>query len=243
MSSAERPVALVTGGAKRLGAHFNRMLAARGYRIALHYHTSDDAATALAREIAAAGGDVHSFECDLTAPNAPESLVHDVVRHFGRLDLLVNSAAGMMRTPLGSVTAEQIDDVFALNVRAPFLTAQAAAAHIGEGGSIVNMADLAAFETWGGYIPHSMSKSAIVQMTRALAKKLAPRIRVNAIAPGVVLLPQGFDERSAAHLQSTTPLRRIGDPADVVRALEYLLDATFVTGEILLVDGGRHVRR
>lgn len=243
MALADRPVALVTGGAKRLGAHFNRMLAARGYRIALHFRTSDDEADALAGDIVAAGGEVHRFPADLTDPTGPADLVNGVVRHFGRLDLLVNSAAGMLRTPVGTVTAEQIDEIFALNARAPFLAAQAAAEHMREGASIVNMADLAAYETWGGYIPHSMSKAAVVQMTRALAKKFAPRIRVNAIAPGVVLLPEGFDERSAAHLASTTPLRRNGEPADVVRALEYLLDAPFVTGEILLVDGGRHVRR
>jgi pteridine reductase len=243
VSPSGRPVALVTGGAKRLGAHFNRVLAARGYRIALHHHSSTDAAAALAREIIDAGGDAETFARDLVEPSAPASLVHAVVLHFGRLDLLVNSAAGMMRTPVGSVTAAQLDEIFALNVRAPFLAAQAAAEHMADGGVIINMADLAAFETWGGYIPHAMSKAAIVQMTRALAKKLAPKIRVNAIAPGIVLLPEGWDERSAAHLESTTPLRRIGSPEDVVRALEYLIDAAFVTGEILLVDGGRHVRR
>ena len=219
------------------------MLAARGYRIALHHRSSTAEAAALAREIVDGGGDAVTFARDLVEPAAPAELVQAVVQHFGRIDLLVNSAAGMLRTPVGSVTAAQLDDIFALNVRAPFLAAQAAAGHMGAGGVIINMADLAAFETWGGYIPHSMSKAAIVQMTRALAKKLAPKIRVNAIAPGVVLLPDGWDERSAAHLESTTPLRRIGDPDDVVRALEYLIDATFVTGEILLVDGGRNVRR
>ncbi len=192
MSSADRPVALVTGGAKRLGAHFNRMLAGRGYRIALHYHTSDADADTLAREIADGGGEVHRFTGDLTDPDVPTTLVGAVARHFGRLDLLVNSAAGMVRTPIGSITAAQIDAIFALNVRAPFLAAQAAAECMGEGGVIINMADLAAFETWGGYIPHSMSKAAVVQMTRALAKKLAPRIRVNAIAPGRRAPPRGI---------------------------------------------------
>jgi pteridine reductase len=165
------------------------------------------------------------------------------VGRLGRLDVLVNSAASMLRTPVGSVTAEQLDEIHALNVRAPFLLAQQAAAHLPPGGLIVNMADLAAFETWSGYIPHAMSKAAIVQMTRALARALAPAVRVNAIAPGVVLLPEGWDPGLEERLASTTPLRRIGEPQDVVRALEYLLDAPFVTGEVLLVDGGRHVRR
>jgi pteridine reductase len=108
---------------------------------------------------------------------------------------------------------------------------------------IVNVADLAAFETWPAYVPHGISKAAIVQMTRALARTLAPGIRVNAIAPGVVLLPEGWDEGSAERLASTTPLRRNGSPDDVVRALLYLLDADFVTGEIIHVNGGRLVRR
>lgn len=176
-------------------------------------------------------------------PNAPSDLVDAVVARFGRLDLLVNSAASMLRTPVGTVTANQLDEIFALNVRAPFLAAQAAARHMTRGALIVNMADLAAFETWAGYIPHAMSKAAVVQMTRALAKTLAPDIRVNAIAPGVVLLPEGWDPASADRLASTTPLQRHGAPSDVVRALEYLLDAPFVTGETLTVDGGRRVRR
>jgi pteridine reductase len=155
----------------------------------------------------------------------------------------VNSAANMRRTPVGSVTAAQFDEIFALNTRAPFLVAQAAAPHLPDGGVIVNIADLAAFETWVGYIPHAMSKAAVVQMTRALAKALAPRIRVNAIAPGVVLLPEGWDDGLGDRLAATTPLKRNGSPDDVVRALEYLLDAPFVTGEVLVVDGGRHVRR
>jgi len=236
-------VALVTGGARRLGAALARAVAARGYAVAVHHRASDREAAALVADIAADGGVAHAFVADLTNPEAPATLVREVASHFGSLDLLVNSAANMLRTPMGSITAEAIDAVFALNVRAPLLCAQAAAHVMPDGSHIVNMADLAAFETWSGYIPHGMSKAAVVQMTRALARTLAPRIRVNAIAPGVVLLPEGWDPASADRLASTTPLKRLGDPSDVVRALEYLLDATFVTGEVLLVDGGRHVRR
>jgi len=134
------------------------------------------------------------------------------------------------------------DDVFALNLRAPFFASQAAAARMTDGGAIVNLADLAAFETWPGYVPHGISKAGVVQMTRALARTLGPRIRVNAVAPGAVLLPETWDEGAAERLASTTPLRRLGSPADVVRAVLYLLDADYVTGETLIVDGGRHVR-
>ena len=243
IGAATGPVALVTGGARRLGAAFSRALAARGYWVAIHHRQSFAEAETLVGAIAAAGGQAFALAADLSDATAPAALIDAVVSRCGRLDVLVSSAANMMRTPVGTVTVEQWEQIFSLNVRAPFLLAQAAAARMGEGGLIVNMADLAAFESWPGYVPHGMSKAAIVQMTRALARVLAPRIRVNAIAPGVVLLPDGWDASSAERLASTTPLRRIGEPGDVVRALEYFLDATFVTGEVLLVDGGRNVRR
>jgi pteridine reductase len=134
--------------------------------------------------------------------------------------------------------------MFALNLRAPFFLAQAAAPHlVGRGGAIVNIADLAAFETWPAYVPHGISKSGIVTMTRSLARILAPAVRVNAIAPGAVLLPDEWDDDSADKLEESTPLRRLGSPEDVAGAMLYLLAADYVTGETIIVDGGRHVRR
>lgn len=236
-------VALVTGGARRLGAAFSRALARRGYSVVIHYRQSPHEAERLQRELEESGARALVVSVDLAEPHGPSDLVGRAVALAGRLDVVVNSAANMLRTPVGSVTAAQFDAIFALNTRAPFLVAQSAAPHLSDGGLIVNIADLAAFETWTGYIPHAMSKAAVVQMTRALAKALAPRIRVNAIAPGVVLLPEGWDDGLGDRLATTTPLRRNGSPDDVVRALEYLLDASFVTGETLVVDGGRHVRR
>jgi pteridine reductase len=141
------------------------------------------------------------------------------------------------------VTPAEWDEIFAVNLRAPFFVAQAAARVMGtRGGAIVNISDLAGLETWKDYIPHGISKSGVVQMTRALAHALAPQIRVNAIAPGAVLLPKAWDEAAAAHLVATTPLRRLGSPDDVVGAVLYLLQADYVTGETIVVDGGRHVR-
>jgi pteridine reductase len=149
----------------------------------------------------------------------------------------------MVRTPLDEVSIEQWDDMFALNLRAPFFCARAAAKVMGErGGVIINIADLAGMETWPGYIPHGISKAGVIHMTRALARVLAPSIRVNAIAPGAVLLPESWSAEDAAHLARTTPLRRIGSPGDVAQAVCYLLDADYVTGDTLIVDGGRHVR-
>jgi pteridine reductase len=134
--------------------------------------------------------------------------------------------------------------MFALNLRAPFFLSQAAAPHLARAhGAIINIADLAAFETWPGYIPHSITKAGIVQMTRALAHVLAPDVRVNAIAPGAVLLPDEWGEGDADRLRQSTPLRRLGSPADVVSAMLFLLAAEYVTGDVVIVDGGRHVRR
>jgi pteridine reductase len=189
------------------------------------------------------GGEGRIFEADLSQPEAPAELVDRVADDFGALHVVVNSAAIMQRTPIGEVTPEVWDRMFAINLRAPFLIAQAAARRMTDGGVIVNMADLAAFETWPGYVPHGITKAGVVQMTRALAHALAPRIRVNAIAPGVVLLPDGWDPKVADRLAATTPLKRVGSPEDVVQALLYLLRADFVTGETILVDGGRRIRK
>ncbi|MEO6444589.1 MAG: SDR family oxidoreductase [Gemmatimonadaceae bacterium] len=238
----DAPVALVTGGARRVGAAISRALAARGMHVAVHYHRSEAEAQALVAELRTAGMSATAFTADLSDPHAPAALVHAVADRLGGLDVLVNSAANFLRTPMGSVSLEQWESVFALNVRAPFFATQAAAERMREGGVIINMADLAAFEQWSGYIPHGISKAAIVQLTRAAAHTLAPRIRVNAIAPGVVLLPEGWDDQSEARLTATTPLKRTGSPEDVVHALLYLVDATFVTGEVLIVDGGRQIR-
>jgi pteridine reductase len=130
-----------------------------------------------------------------------------------------------------------------LNIRAPFFLAQAACGEMTEGGAIINISDLAAFETWPSYIPHSISKLGIVKMTETLARVVAPSIRVNAIAPGAVLLPDDWGEQTGERLSDTTPLRRLGDPNDVVEAMLYLLRADYVTGETIVVDGGRRIRK
>lgn len=237
-------VALVTGAGHRVGRALALGLASRGARVAVHYNSSDTLARDTVEAALALGATARAFPADLTAADAPAALVDAVVAEFGTLDVLVNSAAMMQRTPIGEVSAAQWDRMFALNLRAPFFLAQSAAPHLTRArGAIVNIADLAAFETWPAYVPHTISKAGVVQMTRALARALAPAVRVNAVAPGAVLLPEDWDEAAAARLQGTTPLRRLGSPADVVQAVLYLLEAEYVTGEVIVVDGGRHVRR
>ncbi|MHB1224151.1 MAG: SDR family oxidoreductase [Gemmatimonadaceae bacterium] len=234
--------ALVTGAGRRLGRAIAEALGARGMRVAVHYNGSEEGARDTARAIEAAGGSAHLIQADLLDPRAPAELVRAAAEALGGLDLVVNSAATMTRTPFGSITPEQWDQTMALNLRAPFFVAQAAAAVLAPGGSIVNIADLAAFESWPGYLPHGISKAGVVRMTRALAGILGPTVRVNAVAPGAVLLPDDWDEASAVRLASTTPLRRLGEPRDVTEAVLYLATAPYVTGQTLIVDGGRNVR-
>ena len=241
--SEKRPrTALVTGAGRRLGRAIAVALGARGMRVAVHYHGAEQGAQETVREIEKGGGTGITVRADLRRPDAPARLVAEVVDRLGSLDLLVNSAAVMVRTPFEDVTPDVWDEIFALNLRAPFFCAQAAAARMRDGGVIINIADLAAFEPWTGYMPHGASKAGVVHLTRALAKHLAPRIRVNAIAPGAVLLPDKWTAADAERLIRTTPLRRLGSPDDVTGALLYLVDADYLTGQTIIVDGGRHVR-
>jgi pteridine reductase len=236
-------LALVTGAGHRVGRALAVALGERGMNVAVHYNASRGPALETAALIRAHATRAEVFAADLTKPAAPAALINEVVARMGRISVVVNSAAVMMRTPWESVTEAEWDTMFALNLRAPFFVAQQAALTMGtDEGAIVNIADLAAFETWPAYVPHGISKAGIVQMTRALARVLAPTIRVNAIAPGAVLLPDTWTRADAARLAETTPLGRIGAPEDVVRAMLYLLEADFMTGETLIVDGGRHVR-
>lgn len=236
-------VALVTGGAHRVGREISVALARAGYAVAIHCNSSVREAAALVAELRSVGHAARQFQSDLADASSPAPLIASVTEQFGQLDLLVNSAAVMMRTPMGAVTVAQWDDMFALNLRAPFFLSQAAAPHLAAThGSIVNIADLAALETWPAYVPHGISKSGVIQMTRALANALAPDVRVNAVAPGAVLLPERWGDESRDHLVRTTPLRRLGRPADVAQAVLYLAAAEYVTGTTLVVDGGRHVR-
>jgi pteridine reductase len=236
-------IALVTGAGHRVGRAIALALAGRGMRVAVHYNAAADGAKETVRQIASAGGEAVSFGSDLTDAAAPTTLVAAVVEHFGSLDVLVNSAAVMVRTPFGEITAKQWDDVMALNLRAPFFLSQAAAPHLRAAkGVIVNIADLAAFETWPAYIPHGVSKSGVVNITRSLARVLAPDVRVAGVAPGTVLLPEKWSDEDAERLRATTPLHTMGSPADVTATVLFILDSDFLTGETIIVDGGRHVR-
>lgn len=244
MRSLAGGVALVTGGGRRLGRAFAEALAADGMRIAIHHASSAGEAEAVAEGVRERGGDAATFDGDLRQADIALALPGRVAEHFGRLDVLVNSAAVMVRLPVADTSVAAWDEILDLNLRAPFLLAQQAAPHLKRvGGTIVNIADLGGLEPWRHYPAHSVSKAGLVMLTKVLAMAFAPEVTVNAIAPGTVLVPEEYDDAHRAFLSETTPLGRLGAPEDAVEALRYLVRQQFVTGETLVVDGGRIHRR
>jgi pteridine reductase len=236
-------VALVTGAGRRLGAAIAGGLARAGYDIAVHHHASADGAEATLGVVRAAGRRAERFAADLRDPAAARALPGRVAETFGRLDVLVNCAAVMVRREFAAITAEDWNDALALNLSAALFTAQGAAPHLRRvRGKIVNLADVAAFEVWPAYLPLNVSKAGVIMLTRGLARVLAPEVTVNAVAPGAVLPPEDWPAEARDHLAATTPLHRLGSPEDVVRAVLFLLDNDYVTGVVLPVDGGRLVR-
>ena len=233
----------MTGGARRVGKAIALALAGKGADVVVHYNSGEADAQETVRAARALGVRAVTLQADLGDADAARLLPAQAHAALGALDILVNSAAIMMRTPIGEVTVAQWDAMFHLNLRAPFLVAQAAAPLLrGRNGVIINIADLAAYETWPAYVPHAITKAGVVQMTRGLARALAPDIRVNAVAPGAVLLPDDWDAAAAERLVATTPLARLGSAEDVAQAVVYLCEASYVTGDVLIVDGGRHIR-
>ena len=243
MSTLRGRVALVTGGARRVGKAIALALAGRGADLVVHYNSSQASADETSAELRALGVRAATIRADLSDPVAAQQLPQQAFDALGALDIVVNSAAMMMRTPVGEVSLAQWDAMFNLNLRAPFFIAQAAAPLLrARDGVIINIADLAAYETWPAYVPHGITKAGVVQMTRGLARALAPQVRVNAVAPGAVLLPDEWGTESAERLTFTTPLARLGSAIDVAQAVVYLCEASYVTGEVIIVDGGRHIR-
>ncbi len=238
-------VALVTGGARRLGRAFVEALAGKGMRVAIHHGASGREAEALRAALAAGGVEVATFGADLRDAAAASALPDRVVAQFGALDVLINSAAVMERISVADTTVAQWDAILNLNLRAPFFVAQGAAPHLARArGTIVNIADLGGIEPWPSYAAHSISKAGVIMLTKVLATALAPDITVNAIAPGTVLVPDDYDTAKREFLSETTPLKRLGTPQDAVNAMLYLVEhGDFVTGETLVVDGGRVLRR
>lgn len=238
-----KPVALVTGAAARIGACTVRHLQKAGYRVVLHYHQSHDKAAGLAMELNALSDDtVRLAAANLQEPAAIERLAHQTLDAWGRLDLLVNNASSFFPTPLGTITLEQWDNLLGSNARAPLLLSQHLATALRTShGSIVNIIDSTSRYGLAQFIPYAMAKAALANMTRSLARELAPQVRVNGIAPGAILWPEYEGGISEAEMQKTldrTALGRLGSPDDIANAVLFLAQASYVTGQIIKVDGG-----
>lgn len=231
-------VALVTGGARRVGRALSLALAEAGADVVVNYHESADEARATVQEIERLGRRSVAVQADVSRAADVRGLMDTAAREFGRLDILVNNASLFEYKPLLEIDEMEWDRVLGVNLKGPFLTAQAAAPLLKErdGGSIVNIVDLSALQPWPSFAHHSVSKAGLLHLTRVLARALAPDIRVNSIAPGTVLPPESTEGEDGSERRVT---RREGRPDDVVDALLYLLRSDFVTGENIVVDGGR----
>jgi NAD(P)-dependent dehydrogenase (short-subunit alcohol dehydrogenase family) len=239
--------ALVTGAGRRLGQAIAVGLAEAGCDLAVHHHQSGSGAAETVRRARAAGRRAEALAADLADATAAQGLAARAAAALGgRLDIVVNSAAIMQREALERVTPDSWDRTFDLNLRACFFVAQGAIPFLRRaappGGRIVNLADVASFEPWPEYVPHCVSKAGVVMLTRGLAKALAPAVTVNAVAPGPVLVPDDWDEAARRRIAGSTPLGRLGAPADVVGAVRFLIENDYVTGTVLVVDGGRLIR-
>lgn len=239
-------VVLITGGAKRVGAAVCRRLHAAGANLMLHYRTSAGEARLLQAELNHQRKDsVALIQADLLDLAKLPSLIDQTVQTFNRLDAVVNNASSFHPTPVGEITEEDWEDLIGANLRAPLFIAQAAAPALKKTqGAIVNITDIHAERPLKNYVVYSVAKAGLVGLTRSLARELAPEVRVNAVAPGPILWPddEEFDELSRQRIISHTPLKREGTPEDIAKAVHFLLaEATYVTGETVNVDGGRHV--
>lgn len=240
-------VILVTGGAKRVGAAICRRLHASGANIALHYRSSAQEARLLQDELNALRQDsVAVFSADLLDLAALPSLIERIIARFGRLDALVNNASSFYATPLAGVDEQQWHDLLGTNLRAPLFLAQAAADELRRRhGCIVNIVDIHAERPMSGHLLYSVAKAGLVALTRGLAQEMAPQVRVNAVAPGVILWPeneQWEDETERRKIVAHTLLKREGDPDDIARTVGFLIqDAPYITGQVIAVDGGRSI--
>ncbi len=240
----QEKVALVTGSAKRIGRAVANALADRGVHQAVHYRTSKTEADEAVELFRVLGVEAESFQADLSQVNEVEALASEVLKRFGRLDILVNNASVFFPSPLGEVTDLQWDALINTNLKGPFFLAQKVglAMKAAVGGTIINIGDWAAERPYAGYLPYCISKAGVVAMTKGLAKALAPEVRVNCINPGPVMLPEDLSEAEKEEVMRKIPLQRTGSPADIANAVVFLCEGTdFMTGAVITVDGGRAV--
>ena len=242
----QNKLALVTGGAQRVGKAIALALAQAGAEVIITYHSSADQARATVAEIKQSGGRAAAYACNQSEVASIEDLYSALRRDFDHLDILINNAAIMERKPVLEVTLDDWERVLNTNLRGPFFMAQAAARWMiaaQRAGVIVNIADTAALKSWPGYITHTISKTGVVAMTETLALALAPQIRVNAVAPGPILKPPAWsDERWLRSTEATVPLKRTATLTDLTEAVLTCVRNEFMTGHTLVIDGGRSLK-
>lgn len=245
LENQDNKVVLITGGAKRVGAAICRELHAQGAQLMIHYNQSQTEARALQAEFnLQRPNSAAIIQGDLLNAAIVSSLVSETIRHFGRLDVLINNASSYYATEVGQINEENWTDLMGSNLKAPMFLSQAAAPELRKhGGTIVNITDMHIERPKKGYVVYSVAKAGLVTLTKSLALELSPEVRVNAVAPGPVQWPENnpqFDEVYRQRVISQTLLKRIGNPTDIAKAVKFLVyDAPYVTGHVLAVDGGR----
>lgn len=245
MDVGSKKIAVVTGGARRIGRAIAEHLHGIGFDIALHYHRSGSSAQALADELCAQRAQsCQLFQASLQDAVELAGMIRALLESYDAIHLLVNNASGFAPTPIESCTTGQFDHMLATNLRAPYFLVQGLLPRLRAGrAGIVNLLDVNIDRPLRDYNVYGAAKAGLASLTRSLAVELAPEIRVNGISPGAILWPEGsdaFDEAARETLVARTPLRRLGDPTDIARAVAFLAcDAPFITGQVIVVDGGR----
>ena len=242
----EGKTALVTGGARRVGAAIARHLHAAGARVLIHYRDSEADAVALVKALnAVRAASAAAVKADLLAPVAPRALIGAAMSAFGRLDLLVNNASSFYPVKVGAIEASHWEELMGSNLRAPLFLSQAAAPELRKTqGVIINIIDIHAELPMKNHVVYNVAKGGLLALTRSLARELGPQVRVNGVSPGTVLWPEDAawqNDIERQRIVNQTLLKRTGEPDDIAMAVEFLMTAPYVTGQILAVDGGRSI--
>ena len=234
-------VALVTGGAKRIGNAIVHTLAARGCKVIVHYHTSRTEAEETVRTLHTSGAEAIALQADITQEAQVEQLVREAIAHFGRIDILVNNASLFYRTPVATLTQDEIEKIIDTNLTGTFICCVKVGKHMYDQGSghIINMADVAGIRPWVDYIPYSVAKGCILTLTQGVAMELAPHILVNAVIPGPMLFQDDTPEEVRQREIEKTLVKRMGTPQEVADLVAFVAESDYSTGSVFHIDGGR----
>lgn len=234
-------VILITGAATRVGRHVALFLAKKGANICFSYYLDNEPWQQTLRDIEQCNVAAMAHQTEIRSAASVRELVNATVEKFGRIDVLINNASVWLKAPFLEISEEDWDTALDVNLKGPFLASQTAAPYMlkRRGGVIINITDLSAFQVWAGYAHHAASKAGLVALTKSMALELSPHIRVNAIAPGTVLLPENAPPEKKQWAEEKSVLKRVGTPEDVARLVEFVIECDFATGAVYFVDGGR----